>query len=83
MGNTLQSKSTTISTWYELNYNNNESKLSDNRRPAMGNIHIVINVYPKKNTCNMKPNIKMPIGTKSKAEHSHGDVSKNIHHVKL
>ena len=28
MGNTLQSKSTTISTWYELNYNNNESKLS-------------------------------------------------------
>ena len=23
MGNTLQSKSTTISTWYELNYNNN------------------------------------------------------------
>ena len=23
MGNALQSKSTTISTWYELNYNNN------------------------------------------------------------
>ena len=49
-----------------------ENKLSVNRRPAMGNIHIVIN----------DPNIKMPIGTKSKAEHSHGDVSKNIHHVK-
>ena len=25
----------------------------------------------------------MPIGTKTKAEHSHGDVLKNIHHVKL
>ena len=25
----------------------------------------------------------MPIGTKTKAEHSHGDVPKNIHHVKL
>ena len=36
MGNTLESQSTTISTWYELNYNNNESKLSVNRRPAMG-----------------------------------------------
>ena len=47
MGNTLESQSTTIRTWYELNYNNNESKLSVNRRPAMGNIHIVINDYPK------------------------------------
>ena len=25
----------------------------------------------------------MPIGTKTKAEHSHGEVPKNIHHVKL
>ena len=36
MGNTLQAISTTISMWYELNYNNNESKLSVNGRPAMG-----------------------------------------------
>ena len=28
------------------------------------------------------PNIKMPIGTKTKAEHSHGDVPKRFHHVK-
>ena len=83
MGDTLESQSTTIRTWYELNYNNNESKLSVNRRPAMGNIHIVINDYPKQKHVTWDPNIKMPIGTKSKAEHSHGDVSKNIHHVKL
>ena len=49
----------------------------------MGNIHIVINDYPKKKHVIWDPNIKMPIGTKSKAEHSHGDVSKNIHYVKL
>ena len=29
----------------------------------------------------MRPYTKMPIGTKSKAEHSHGDVSKNIHQI--
>ena len=25
----------------------------------------------------------MPIGTKTKAEHSHGDVPKSFHHVKV
>ena len=44
MGNTLESESTTCSTMIWLNYNNNESKLSVNRRPAMGVQHIHIQI---------------------------------------
>ena len=59
-------------------------KLSVNRRPAMGNtIYIVINDYHKNQHVIWDPNNSMPIGTKSNLGHSHGDVSKNIHHVKL
>ena len=49
MGNTLQSKSPTCSTMVCTKTTiTMENKLSVNRRPAMGNIHIVINDYPKK-----------------------------------
>ena len=47
MGNTLQAKSTTISTWYELNYNNDgeQNYPSIDDPQWVDNIYIVINDY--------------------------------------
>ena len=53
MGNTLQSKSPTISIWYELNYDKNYLLIDD---PQWVNIPIVINDYQKeKTTYDMRP----------------------------
>ena len=68
------------------NYNNNESKLSVNRRPAMGSTtytykNIIVIKGMNYGMKRLNPSIKMPIGTKTKAEHTHYDVPKSIHHV--
>ena len=88
MGNTLELESTTCSTMIWLNYNNNESKPSVNRRPAMGsttytykNIIVIKDYYRIMAWKGKNPNVKMPIGTKTKAEHTHGVVPKSIQHV--